>query len=319
MSRDDNFRPASILSSWSDETIVHNSPACRTNRDLAVAQPCFIVKRLHRKQSESHRQFVKRSSGEYCITSVLSHTNVVGALNLLMEDYSFCMVLNLVEMGDPLSIIIKSNNMPISAIISYFKQLAQAVDYIQNIGIAHRNIQPNNILIFPEGGLKLTGFGDAFVFRSPLQNHHLKSQGKVGCLAYQPPEVLPWWGHFVSLSSISYMCVEKKHEHRRNHKEIKNNDGNNISNEGSNLGYWASFADIWSMGVVMLHMIQGHHPWAMPCQYHDPDYARFVNHYQHKTFRAILSLPTPLRSLIYRILDPESSSRIDIQQLIANL
>ncbi|ORZ25047.1 kinase-like domain-containing protein [Absidia repens] len=282
MSREDNYRPASILSSWSDETIVHKPPACSTNRDLVVSQPCFIVKRLYRKQSESHQQFVKRSSGEYCIASVLSHINVVGALNLLMEDYSFCMVMNLVEMGDPLSIIIKSNHLPIVTIISYFKQLAQAANYIQNLGIAHRNIQPNNILIFSGGCLKLTGFGDAFVFRSPLQNHHLKSQGKVGCLAYQPPEVLP--------------C-----------------------NEYIDLGYCASAADIWSMGVVTLHMIQGHQSWSMPCQYHDPDYARFVTHHQHKTSCAILSLPPPLRCLIYRILDPNPSSRIDIQQLIANL
>lgn len=96
MLTNDESRPASISSCWSDETIVHKAPGNTTNNDPSTSRSRFVVKRLYRKQSESHRQFIKRVSSEYCIASVLSHINVVGALNLLMEDYSFCMVMNLV-------------------------------------------------------------------------------------------------------------------------------------------------------------------------------------------------------------------------------
>ncbi|KAI8338238.1 kinase-like domain-containing protein [Chlamydoabsidia padenii] len=202
------------------------TPSCWSD-DTIVPSRCLVVKRLYRKPTESHRAFIKRATSEYCITCVLNHINVVGASNLIMENYHFCIVLNLDGMGDSLSTMMKYN--PIDP-TTVFSQLVHGVKYLHQLGIAHRNIQPDTILVFPDGVLKLSGFSDAHVFRPPLHTQPIPCQGKVGQLPYQPPEVLGWWD----------------------------------SNKGKKEPYNAPMVDIWSMGMVLVYLLK---KGQLPCPY----------------------------------------------------
>jgi protein-serine/threonine kinase len=184
--------------------------------------------------------FLKRASSEYCIASVVRyHPHIVGALDLLMEDYHFCMVMALTEMGNPLS----RSSTPTMTLLT---QLTDAIAYLHSLGIAHCNIQPSTILVFPGGIVKLTGFGDAHVFCPPFQTTHipLSTTKTIGLLAYQAPEVLCAWNH--------------AHTHT--------------------LAATAAAApvDMWALGIVVYaHAQEGRLPWSVACPRHDTQYAKF--------------------------------------------
>ncbi|KAI8076767.1 kinase-like domain-containing protein [Halteromyces radiatus] len=312
----EDHRPSSILSFWSDKTVVdqdltettdHHSSSVfdltTTNHHHHRRRQCLIVKHITRRQSETHRAFLKRVSNEYCITSVLSHQNVVGSLDLLMENYRFCMVMNLTEMGDPLLSLIRTGSAFNSKVVKkYIRQLGQAVHYIHTLGIAHRDIRPSNLLVMPDGVLKLTGFHDAHVFQSPSQHHRLKSQGKCGELPYQSPEVLFWWDHDHTSSS----SVKKKKNTCQQMSSLSHTDDDHLF-------YWATALDIWSIGINLLYFIRGEIPWSVACIHHS---ARYSDYILHRQSSIMPPLPHSFEHFLHRILDPDPSSRMNIEQLI---
>lgn len=72
---------------------------------------------------------------------------------------------------------------------TYFKQLINVVSYAQSLGIAHRDIKPQNIMIDNDGSIKLADWDSSFftdVIR-PLDDNHTNP---VCTLFVRPPELL---------------------------------------------------------------------------------------------------------------------------------
>lgn len=73
----------------------------------------------------------------------------------------------------------------------YFKQLIHAVQYLHRHGIAHRDLNPEHILLGADGRLKIIGFDHAEYFHQPKgQEKRIETSSKqCGSLAYLAPEV----------------------------------------------------------------------------------------------------------------------------------
>lgn len=63
------------------------------------------------------------------------------------------------------------------------KQILQAVDYIHSLGLAHRDLKLDNLMMSENGIVKLIDFGSATVFRYPSENF-VKASGIVGSDPY---------------------------------------------------------------------------------------------------------------------------------------
>ena len=98
------------------------------------------------------------------------------------HDGNLCIVTDLVE-GENLSSYLKQNGaLPVNVALKYFKELIDALNYLHSLSppILYLDMKPSNIMIRPDGQIRLIDFGIAgsILLKS-------KSYGSIG---YSPPE-----------------------------------------------------------------------------------------------------------------------------------
>ena len=115
--------------------------------------------------------------------AMLQHPNVVGVYDADEENNIPFLAMEYVE-GSTLSHYIRqSKKLPFSEVKRITIQIAQALEYIHEKGILHRDLKSSNVLITPEGHARLTDFGIAQVdAQSTITN------GILGTPAYMSPE-----------------------------------------------------------------------------------------------------------------------------------
>lgn len=69
-------------------------------------------------------------------------------------------------------------------------RLCNGVNYLHDMGIAHRDLKLDNCVVSHNGILKLIDFGSAVIFQYPYENKIVKAQGIVGSDPYLAPELL---------------------------------------------------------------------------------------------------------------------------------
>ncbi|KAF9975364.1 serine/threonine-protein kinase HAL4/sat4 [Actinomortierella ambigua] len=149
----------------------------------------FAVKEFRkRRKNESEKEYVKKLTSEFCISSTLHHENVVETVDLVQDEQQhWCEVMEYCCGGD-LYNIIKASHMTRIEIDCCFKQMINGVAYLHSMGVAHRDIKPENLLMDGQGRLKITDFGVSDVFRMCWENKPHLSKGLCGSEPYIAPE-----------------------------------------------------------------------------------------------------------------------------------
>ena len=143
------------------------------------------VKVLH-SQFSSDEAFVKRFRREAQASANLSHPNIVGIYDWGQEGSTYFIVMELIE-GKSLRDVLREEGplLPRRA-IEISAEVAAALSVAHRSGLVHRDIKPGNMLLTPDGTVKVTDFGIA---RAWDDSSELTKTGSViGTATYFSPE-----------------------------------------------------------------------------------------------------------------------------------
>jgi len=172
----------------------------------------------------SAERFSDRFSREVHAVAALNHPNICQLYDV-GSDY---LVMELVD-GPTLSERIRQGAVPLDEALQIARRVADALEAAHEKGIVHRDLKPGNIILRPDGTVKVLDFGLAKVpEKTPSGEHFEHSQSPtldpvsrvgavVGTAAYMPPE------------QARGKLVDKR-------------------------------ADIWAFGVILYEMLTGERP-----------------------------------------------------------
>ncbi|BDU10099.1 hypothetical protein AINA4_00200 [Aurantimicrobium sp. INA4] len=156
--------------------------------------------------------FLERFRAEARHAALVNHEGIANVYDYGEEEGSAYLVMELVP-GEPLSTVIeREKTLSIDKVLDIMAQTAAALQAAHSAGLVHRDIKPGNMLITPEGRVKITDFGIARI----ADQVPLTATGQVmGTVQYLSPEQAS--GHpaspstdIYSLGIVAYECLAGK-------------------------------------------------------------------------------------------------------------
>ena len=156
--------------------------------------------------------FLERFRAEARHAALVNHEGIANVFDYGEEQGSAYIVMELVP-GEPLSAIIdREGRLPADRVLGIVAQTATSLQAAHDAGLVHRDIKPGNLLITPEGRVKITDFGIARI----ADQVPLTATGQVmGTVQYLAPEQAS--GHtatpstdIYSLGIVAYECLAGK-------------------------------------------------------------------------------------------------------------
>jgi serine/threonine protein kinase len=155
-----------------------------TQTTVALKSLLFAPEVVH-ELAESGIDLNLSLAREFQIVATLRHPHIISVL-----DYGFdarrqpFFTMELLENAQPLVTFGRTVNTEQQIVL--FSQMLQALSYLHRRGVLHHDLKPDNVLVLPDGTLKLLDFGLAIAREHRLQGE-MESHGT---LPYMAPELL---------------------------------------------------------------------------------------------------------------------------------
>lgn len=144
-----------------------------------------VAIKILKQQYMGDPDFVDRFRTEAKHAAMINHDGIANVYDYGEDEGSAFLVMELVP-GEALSSILeREKTLPAKQVISIIAQTALALDAAHREGLVHRDVKPGNLLITPDGHVKITDFGIARV----ANQVSLTQTGQVmGTVQYLAPE-----------------------------------------------------------------------------------------------------------------------------------
>ena len=139
------------------------------------------IKFIHREKAGNVLNEVKNHIICAC------HPNILKFNNIMFVDNFFCLCLEYAEKGDMFEYLKTQPNRRFEEAIAkpIFKQLLTAISHCHSLGVFHRDIKLENILLHETGNIKICDFGYALDINDKYDPERI-----VGTLSYLAPECI---------------------------------------------------------------------------------------------------------------------------------
>lgn len=148
-----------------------------TNRDVAVK----ILRRDLAESKHARRRFAREARA----AGMLNHSGIVRTMDFVDEIRPY-LVMELVN-GVSMRRYIRRERPDCFRLLDICDELCEALAHAHDRGVVHRDLKPDNIVITPEGRVKILDFGLARV-RIPEISHLTRSGSALGTCSYMAPE-----------------------------------------------------------------------------------------------------------------------------------
>jgi eukaryotic-like serine/threonine-protein kinase len=151
--------------------------------DLVIGRPVAI--KILKDEYLGDPGFLERFRAEARHAALVNHEGIANVYDYGEEDGSAFLVMELVP-GEPLSSILeREHTLPPDRVLDVVAQTAMALQAAHAAGLVHRDIKPGNLLVTPDGRVKITDFGIARI----TDQVPLTATGQVmGTVQYLSPE-----------------------------------------------------------------------------------------------------------------------------------
>jgi tRNA A-37 threonylcarbamoyl transferase component Bud32 len=132
-------------------------------RDVAVKEIGFpaTVSELDRAAMQA------RVLREARAAAGLPHSSVVTVYDVIRDEAHGYIVMELIEACSITELVQRDGPMPVAKVAAIASQMVDVLEVAHEHGIIHRDVKPGNVMVLPEGTVKLADFGIAWIKDDP--------------------------------------------------------------------------------------------------------------------------------------------------------
>ena len=157
--------------------VVYKAYDNQENRTVAV--------KILKEEFISNEEFVRRFKNESKAIAMLSHPNIVKVYDVSFGDLIQYIVMEYIDGITLKEYIEREGSLRWKDAVHFTIQILKGLQHAHDKGIVHRDVKPQNIMVLPDGTIKVTDFGIARFARSEQRTITDKA---IGSVHYISPE-----------------------------------------------------------------------------------------------------------------------------------
>src|SRR5262249_29147109 len=130
------------------------------------------------------QELAARFQREIKVLASLNHPNIAALRTAFTADNQLVMVMEYVD-GTTIATLLEHASLQLRDALNYIDQVLSALSYAHQHNVIHRDVKPANMMLTPEGVIKLMDFGIA---RSGEERSLTMTGATLGSLSYMSPE-----------------------------------------------------------------------------------------------------------------------------------
>ena len=143
----------------------------------------IVAIKILKDEFSGNSEFLRRFRNESKAIAVLSHPNIVKVYDVSFGDRMQYIVMEYIDGITLKEYLSRQRGIAWNEALHFTAQILCALQHAHNKGIVHRDIKPQNIMLLPDGTIKVTDFGIARFSRSETRTMTDKAIGSVHYIA----------------------------------------------------------------------------------------------------------------------------------------